>query len=240
MSRDERYRPGLTWSLLLVRIPQLVLAVLALWWMWNTERFFSLRNLGQIVNLASLVGVLAVGQAFVLIGGGFDLSQGAVLGLSAACAAAWVQDDSLGPFGGAVVALSVGLLIGLVNGFFVAYVRTNAFVTTLSMTLVVRGLTFLRLGGRMIGPVETFEPLARRVSVGRLPVSGLSVTFLVAVVVAWALLRKTVFGQHLYATGGNAQAARLAGVRTGRLRMASFALSGAAAGLAAILWLAFL
>ncbi len=240
MSRDERYRPGLSWSFLLVRIPQLVLAVLALWWMWNTERFFSLRNLGQIVNLASLVGVLAVGQAFVLIGGGFDLSQGAVLGLSAACAAAWLQNDSLGPFGGAVVALSVGLLIGLVNGFFVAYVKTNAFVTTLSMTLVVRGLTFLRLGGRMIGPVETFEPLARSVSVGRLPVSGLSVTFLVSVLLAWALLRKTVFGQHLYATGGNAQAARLAGVRTGRLKMASFALSGAAAGLAAILWLAFL
>ncbi len=240
MRRDERFRPGLSWSILLVRMPQLLLAAGAIWWMWNTERFFSLRNLGQIVNLASLVGVLAVGQAFVLIGGGFDLSQGAVLGLSAACAAAWLQSGAVGPIGAAGVALSVGVVAGLVNGFFVAYVRTNAFVTTLSMTLVVRGLTFLRLGGRMIGPVEAFERLGRSVSIGRLPVSGLGVTFLVSVILGWVVLRRTVFGQHIYATGGNAQAARLAGVRTERLKMATFAISGAAAGMAAILWLAFL
>lgn len=240
MSRDGRLQSRMSWSVLLVRVPQLLLAAGALWWMFSTERFFSLRNLGQIVNLASLVGVLAVGQAFVLIGGGFDLSQGAALGLSAACAAAWLQNETVGPAGGVAVALAAGLVVGLANGFFVAYVRTNPFVATLSMMLVVKGLTFLRLGGRMIGDVEAFEPLGRSVSLGRLPVSGLSVTFLVSVLLAWVVLRKTVFGQHLYASGGNAEAARLAGLRTERLRLFSFAISGAAAGVAAILWLAFL
>jgi ribose transport system permease protein len=224
---------------LLVRVPQLALAAVAAVLIARTPLFFSLRNVSNILNLASLVGVLAVGQAFVLIGGGFDLSQGAVLGLSAACAASWLDGGAAGPLVAGLGALAIGAGAGAVNGWFVAYVRTNPFVTTLSATLIVRGLTFLRLGGRQAGNVAGFAPLATEWSAGGLRVSGLGLIFLASVALAWAALRRTVFGQHAYATGGNAEAARLAGVRTTRVTLATFALSGLAAGLAAPMWLAF-
>lgn len=223
----------------LVRLPQLLLALIALALMARTPGFFSLRNVGSILNLASLVGVLAVGQAFALIAGGFDLSQGAALGLAAASAATALDWTSLGPVPAAAIALGVGGFIGLLNGALVAYVRTNPFVTTLSATLIVRGLTFLVLGGRQVTNVTAFEPLAAPWKVAGLSLTGLGLTFLLVALFGWLILRQTVFGQHLYATGGNAEAARLAGVRTERVKLAAFALSGSSAGLAAILWLAF-
>ncbi len=225
--------------MLLVRVPQVALAVVALLLMVRTQQFFSLRNLASILNLASLVGVLAVGQTFVLLGGGFDLSQGAILGLSAAMAASWLDSGRFGPVGSGAASVGIGLLLGIINGYFVSYIRTNPFVTTLSTTLVFRGLTFLRLGGEQIGNVSAFDLLSQGWTIGRASVTGLGLIFLGAVALAWVLLRQTVFGQHVYAVGGNAEAARLAGVRTTRIRLATFALSGAAAGLAAVMWLSF-
>lgn len=231
--------PAFPWRAWMGRVPRVALAVLALILMAQTERFFSLRNLSNILNLASLVGVLALGQAFVLIGGGFDLSQGAVLGLSAACAATWLDGGAVGPVVAGLGALAIGAGVGAANGAMVAYVRTNPFVTTLSATLIVRGLTFLRLGGRQVGNVGGFAALAADLSPGGLRVSVLGLIFLGAIVLAWVVLRRTVFGQHVYAVGGNAEAARLAGVRTTRVTLSAFALSGLAAGVAALMWLAF-
>ncbi|GIW86239.1 MAG: monosaccharide-transporting ATPase [Isosphaeraceae bacterium] len=233
MERPKGWHPGL-----LRWLPVVLLAGAVMWGVWRTPGFLTARHVSGVVHLASLVGVLAVGQSVVLIGGGFDLSQGATLGLSAAVAAVGLRDLGWGPVAAAVAALGCGGLVGVVNGVFVAYVRANAFVTTLSMTLIVRGLTFLVLGGRELGGLRAFEPLAASLRVGEMRLSGLMAILGVVAIVGWVGMRCTVWGQHLYATGGNAEAARLAGVRTERLRLASFAVSGLAAALGGLLWLA--
>lgn len=223
---------------LLIRLPQLALAVAAIALMARTEGFFEARNLGSILGLASLVGVLAVGQAFTLIGGGFDLSQGAIVALAAAVSATLVE-RGFGPSIAGASAIATGAALGAINGLFVAAVRTNPFVTTLSTMLIYRGAAFVVLAGEQISDVRAFEALGREWSVLGVPVSGLGLIFVGLVALAWVALRQTVFGQYVYAVGGNAEASRLAGVRVGRVRWATFAISGAASGLAALMLLAF-
>ncbi len=187
-----------------------------------------------ILDQASIIGVLAVGQAFVLIGGGFDLSQGAILALTAG-ATAWLVTDpvvlgpwaigsvevgpwTFGPFGAGVVAplaLAFGLILGAINGLFVARVGTNPFVTTLSTTLMYRGAAFVMLSGLSIPGVTAFAALDRGVlTFGGAPLRMRVVVFLALAVLGWFVLARTVTGRHIYATGGNPEAARLSGLRT--------------------------
>lgn len=232
-----RSSTGRTW---LVALPQVALFVAALIPMLTTRNFFTPGTLGTILALASIVGVLAVGQAFVLIGGGFDLSQGAALCLTAAVTAWVVTRWGLNPWAAGAIGLGLGLLLGVVNGVFVAVVGTNPFVTTLSTLLVFRGATFVLLGGQPISGVSGFNPLSQTGLEFRGTLFPLrAFVFLGVAVLAWLVLRQTVFGQYVYAVGGNAEAARLAGVRTRRIRIATYALSGLSAGVAAILLLSW-
>lgn len=221
------------------RLPQIILIIVALALMVQTERFFTPGTLASILTQASIVGVLAIGQTFVLLGGGFDLSQGAMLALTAAVVAHLNQWE-VGTAVCLAAAAGVGLSLGAINGYFVSVVRANPFVTTLSTLLIYRGAAFIALEGRPFSNIRVFQFLDSGFQIGatHLPYRGL--VFLAVTFVAWVALRMTVFGQHVYALGGNADAARLAGVHTTRLRVATFAISGLAAGVAAVLFLSWL
>ncbi len=221
------------------RLPRLVLVVVAAILMARTPNFFRPVTLGTILTLGSIVGVLAIGQAFVLIGGGFDLSQGATMALAAASAALLATSQGISPWLATLLALGVGGLLGAINGAFVAIVGTNPFVTTLSTLLVYRGAAFLLLGGLPINGVRAFEflEIGPTIAGTHLPARGF--VFLGIAVVSWVVLTRTVFGRHLYAVGGNMQAARLSGLPTIRLKIATFALSGMAAALAALMQLSW-
>ncbi|MGC8638901.1 MAG: ABC transporter permease [Isosphaeraceae bacterium] len=221
------------------RLPQVMLVVAALFLMLRTERFFTPGTLTSILTQASIVGVLALGQAFVLIGGGFDLSQGAILALVAAATGLLAQ-RGLSPIVVAAAALLIGALLGSINGVMVAAVRTNPFVTTLSTLLIYRGAAFVVLSGQPISNIRVFQAIDSGLTLGETFVPFRGVLFLALVILSWLLLRQTVFGQHVYALGGNAEAARLAGIRTVRLRVATFLISGLAAGLATVIFLSWL
>ncbi|MFO0890241.1 MAG: ABC transporter permease [Isosphaeraceae bacterium] len=225
--------------LLIGRLPQVALLVVALALMLRTERFFTPSTLTSILTQASIVGVLALGQAFALIGGGFDLSQGAILALSAA-ATAHLATRGAGPMLAGGAALALGGLLGTINGFMVAVVRTNPFVTTLSTLLIYRGATFIALGGQPLANIRVFQAIDSGIQAGSTFVPYRGVLFLAAALASWLVLRRMVVGQRIYALGGNEQAARLAGIRTERLRVATFAISGLAAGLGSILLLSWL
>ena len=122
----------------------------------------------------------------------------------------------------------------------VAAVRTNPFVTTLSTLLIFRGAAFIILGGQPLSHIRVFQAIDSGFTLGTtfLPFRG--VLFLALTCLSWLILRQTVFGQHIYALGGNAEAARLSGVKTVRLRVETFILSGLAAGVATILFLSWL
>jgi ribose/xylose/arabinose/galactoside ABC-type transport system permease subunit len=222
--------------------------VLALYLMASTRNFLTARTMSRILDQASIVGVLAIGQAFVLIGGGFDLSQGAMVALTAGMTAWLVTGPmavgpwSLGPldpWAAAGLALAVGTTLGAINGLFVAIVRTNPFVTTLSTTLIYRGAAFVLLGGQPVAGVTGFAPLDRGPELGAAYLPTRVFVFLVLAAVAWFVLGRTVAGRHIYAVGGNLEASRLAGLRTRWLRVSTFAVSGAAAGLAALMLLSW-
>jgi ribose transport system permease protein len=134
----------------------------------------------------------------------------------------------------------MGALLGSINGLMVAVVRTNPFVTTLSTLLVFRGAAFVALSGRPIANIRVFQAIDSGLTVGTTYVPVRGVLFLALTLLSWLVLRQTVFGQHIYAMGGNPEAARLAGIRTVRLRVATFLLSGLAAGMATILFLSWL
>ena len=209
----------------------------------STPRFFTAGTLSTILALASIVGVLAIGQAFVLIGGGFDLSQGAMVALTAAAAAFLAAPAPAGLGLGAMwagpAAVLIGAGLGAFNGLSVAFVGTNPFVTTLSTQLVYRGAAFLLLAGQPISGVTAFAGLSRGPEIGGTLVPWRGFVFLGLTLLAAMVLRFTVYGRHLYAVGGNPEAARLAGLRTRWLKLTTFALSGAGAGLAALLLLSW-
>jgi ribose transport system permease protein len=227
------------WNLLVRNAPRLVLTVLALALMATTPNFFTADNFASILGLASLVGVLAVGQAYVLIGGGFDLSQSAILALTAAVAAMLATSCGMSFAAIAPLILLMGAVLGSVNGLFVAAAGTNPFVTTLSTQLIYRGAAFLVLQGLPIRNVRAFALLDQGPMIGLTQLPNRAFVFLALAAVSWLVLAKTVFGRHVYAVGGNVRAARLSGLPTIRLRTAAFAISGAASGLAAMMLLSW-
>lgn len=223
---------------LMRRWPQLVMILVAVWLTSTTRDFYTASNLSAILTRTAIVGVLAIGQACVLMAGGFDLSQGATLGLACAVSGT-AMSRGCDPVVCMIVAILTGIAAGICNGIFVAKVGTNPFVTTLSSQMIIRGLTFWVLGGGLLNRLTSFSALDKAVAVGGVNLSGRGLVFLATTLLAWVFMRQTIWGQHLRATGGNTEAARLAGVRTDRMKVLSFVLSGLCAGIGAILQLAF-
>lgn len=193
--------------------------------------FFSLRNMANILDQSAQVGLVAIGATITIIGGGFDLSSGAIFAASGSLAAFIAR---LGyPVLGLVAGASLGAILGILNGGLIAGVRINSFVATLASGLVIRGLAFVLTQGLLIQiEDERFAALGRlRFLEVKIPVY---ILFIFAII-AWFLLSRTTFGRYVYSIGGNEEAARLSGVRVKLVRTATFMLSGLAAGLAGII-----
>jgi ribose transport system permease protein len=199
-------------------------------------------NLQSIAVFAVAPLLLATGQTFVIISGGIDLSMGFIMGLAAVVAAHVVNwaTPGLGPgfavLFGAVVAIWVAMIPGAVNGFLVAFLKVPPFIGTLGMFGVARGVAFLLAGGTTV-PVrnEIFAALGNGRFMG---VPYLVIVTAVFVVLMHYLLGQTRFGQHNYAIGANAQAARRAGINIKWHLMRLYILSGICAGLAGVLYTA--
>ncbi|MGC4815206.1 ABC transporter permease [Micromonospora sp. DT228] len=193
-------------------------------WVWN--------NVLAILQLASVVGVVTVGMTFVIIGGGIDLSVGAIVAL----AGVWcttVATQSYGAAGMIFTALVVGVCVGLVNGVLISYGRLVPFIATLAMLVAARGLAASISNKQTQVSSSTFiNDIAARKVIG-IPIL---VYILGAVVLAgWVLLNRTTFGRRTIAVGGNPEAARLAGINVRRHTMLLYALSGLCCGIAAIM-----
>lgn len=196
-----------------------------------------LNSLGQ--NIAVL-GILAVGESVVIIAGALDISVGSVAGIAGVVAALSVTSTGSMQLG-LVVGLAAGILAGIVNGSIVAFLRVNPIIATLGTFAAFRGLAFLIApNGYPIG-VGT-EPTFTWLGSGRLLETGsfvgvpvIMLIFIGVAIVGHILMKYTDFGRAIYALGGNATAARLAGINLTRVRLTMYAISGAAAGLAGVL-----
>lgn len=190
-------------------------------------------NLVNIVEQQSMIGIVACGMLLMILLGGFDLSVGAV-GAAASVVAAWAM-PRFGIAAGVVAALLFGALVGTINGLLIAGLRINAFVATLGMQTLVTGLLLVSTQATPVyGVPESFTVIG----LGRLgPVPVAAMIFAAVATGLWAMLRYTVFGQHIFAVGGNAQASYVAGVPTLRVTVGVYALGALAAALAGLVLL---
>jgi ribose transport system permease protein len=217
-----------------------------------------LNNSFNLLLAFTEVGLLAVGMTFVIANGDIDLSVGAVLAMSGATAAFLMKTMGADPGFAVLAAFLVGTAAGAVNGLLATRARLPAFVATLGMFYIARGIAAWMVAGRQLsGFPEGFNMIGRKLieplrEFGLQPpadsflsklAAAISVqTLLLAVIAALAavVLARTPWGWGVYATGGNARAAGYAGINTDRTRFASLVFSAMCAAVAGIIYVAFL
>ncbi|MHC4939085.1 MAG: ABC transporter permease [Planctomycetota bacterium] len=193
----------------------------------RNETFLTERNLENVLRQNSYTAILACGMTLTILTAGIDLSVGSVVALAGVVCAMLVAQGSIAL--GICAGVGVGALVGSVNGLMVTRARIPPFIVSLAMMLVVRGVALKTTEARTVTlPVDTpFLGLAT----GNTPMLIMIAVF----VLVWLLLTRTPFGRHVYAVGGNVEAARLAGIRVPRVLMAVYILCGALAGLAGVM-----
>ncbi|WP_326687051.1 MULTISPECIES: ABC transporter permease [unclassified Streptomyces] len=198
------------------------------------DEFLDTENLRLILTQASVIGVVTVGVTFVIIGGGIDLSVGAIVALASVWATTVAtQDYGLG--GMLVCSVLVGVGCGLVNGLLVAYGPMVPFIATLAMLASARGLALQISDGKtQVVDVDSVLDLGVADSYV-LGIPPIVLVFAVVCVVGWLLLNRTTFGRRTVAVGGNPEASRLAGIAVKRQRLLLYLLSGLCCGIAAFM-----
>jgi ribose/xylose/arabinose/galactoside ABC-type transport system permease subunit len=187
--------------------------------------------LEETLKGATFVGMASAAQFFVVVGGGIDLSVGAVATISAMVGAVVMNghDDKI--VVAVAAALGVGLVVGIVNGVLVSYLRIAPFIATFGTYYILTGIAFTWSVQPVGVAAPSFYNLYTREWAG---IPALLVIMAAFWAICWYVARQTAFGKHLYALGGDREAARLAGVRTTRISIASYvvcSLIAAAAGL---------
>lgn len=196
--------------------------------------FLTLQNLKNIFAPAATLGMVAIGQTFViLIGrGALDLSVASVMATVTVITSMNTrgQDAMLLPV--SIICLLFGIMVGLANGLLITKRKVQPFIATMGMMVILQGVRFLFTDG---APRGTFPPFLRFMgtgSLGPVPVSVLS--FAVLLVIAALILRKTVFGRQLYATGGNINTAIISGYKTDLIIILTYIISGLTAAIAGL------
>jgi ribose/xylose/arabinose/galactoside ABC-type transport system permease subunit len=236
-------------SLLLQGGPLFALIALCLFLALSTPFFLTESNLTNVMRRTSVVAILAIGQTFVILSAGIDLSVGSTAALAGSLSAVmmtqpiYIGELVIGPvdFGvGLVVALLTGITAGLVNGLVITKGRIPDFIATLGTLAAFQGLALLITQGL---PIPSFSTAPGHLN--RLPdqliwlgggrILGIPVPALIAllvVIIAWFILRYTAFGRSIYAVGGNREAARVSGINVDRTRILAYVTSGLLAAVA--------
>ena len=213
----------------------LVLMLLGAGIAFASSTFLNTGNLLNVFRQASLIFLLASGLTLVVLCGGLDLSIGANVALSA-CLAATAMKATGSPLLGCAAGTACGLAVGTVNGLLVTRVRIPPFIATYGTLWIIHGITYWYMAGES---VHGFPPAFRALGSGYwlgVPVP----VYLMGVVLALGtfFLQYTAWGQEVYATGSNAEAAALSGVPVLQRRLLVYVLSGGMAGLASLVFLA--
>jgi ribose transport system permease protein len=213
--------------------PLITLVVLCAVTALMTDRFLSPFNLTNILVQSSIMAVIAMGMTFVIVGGGFDLSVGSTTALSGCVAAMLMPAGGLGV--GVLGGVAAGAAVGLANGFVIAMLGINPFITTLGTMVLVRGVVFIITGGAPIGD-EGLPPAF--IAFGSQRLFGVHYLVWVPAVLLAVLsfiMRSTPYGRRVYATGGGREAAFLSGVPVRRVVASTYVWCGALAGLAGVM-----
>jgi inositol transport system permease protein len=217
-----------------------------------TDAFLQPRNLFNVVRQISVVGLIAIGVTMVIITTGIDLSSGSVLALAAVFAASLAQQPGwhdakypglmLPVIVPILVALAIGVLCGAINGSLVARFRIPPFIATLGMMTVARGFALIYSNRPVSGLTDTYNfigqgEIFKVIPIPGQPPLGIPVPVIILALVAIGahiMLNSTRFGRHIYAIGGNEQAALISGLNVGRIKIGVYTIAGLLSGLAGL------
>jgi ribose transport system permease protein len=235
-SIDRRAHNPLTWLLSRQTFWVFVAAVVAVTALsFATDTFATRNNLFNVTRNFAFVGIVALGMTTVIITGGIDLSVGSIVCLAGIILGV-VMNAGYSIWVGVGAALLTSLAIGALNGVLIAYVRMPPFVITLGMLAIARSLAMVASNNRMVydfGPDQ-----AKLLALGGGTTFGIAnpvIALVVLALIAGYLFRWTQWGRHVFAIGGNEQAAMRAGVRVNRIKVGVYMVSALTAGITAVL-----
>ena len=244
MAAETKKASGGTNNLVMVLLngrTLIVLVILMIFFSLATPNFFTAGSLLSVAKHVALYGILAIGMTFVIITGGIDLSVGAVVGLAGMVSAGFVQEGLTLTFAGVTIYFSVpvvvlltllmGVVLGMLNGLVITKLGVAPFIATLGTMYVWRGFANIRSNGATFSSISGYGFFAS--SVLGIPMGV--IIFAIFAVIAGIVLRKTAFGWHVLAIGGNQNAARLSGIKVDRNLIIVYAISGFCAAMVGII-----
>ncbi len=192
--------------------------------------FFTPNNVINVLRQISVMAIIAVGEAFVIITGGIDLSVGSFLSLGGVSCAFMIA-AGINPWIALLLAVALGVGLGMVSGAIIVKLKINPFIATLAMLNIVKGISYLISGGLPINFENEIDFLGG--TIGDLPVP--IILMFVIIIIGHILLTKTEFGRNVFAVGGNEKAAKLSGIRVERVKLSVYAIIGGLAAFTGII-----
>jgi ribose transport system permease protein len=209
----------------------LVLLVLCAILSLIAPRFLTVKNLQNVARQFSVIAIMSVGMTYVIITAGIDLSVGSVIALSG-CMTAWYLVDGYPIWFSVLIGLGLGALTGLVNGLLIVKINLAPFIATLGTMGIARGVVLALTMGYPIQPFpEEFQFLGRG-SLGPIPIPVVIMTIII--ILGHIFLTRTTTGRYIYYVGSNPTAARLSGLKVGRILILVYTLAGLLAGVSAV------
>jgi ribose transport system permease protein len=192
----------------------------------NPSKYQSANGIMTFLRTASPLAVLAIGEMFVLASGGFDLSVGAIVTFVVLVSSKLLANDPANAFSTIVIMFGFGLLIGLVNGLVVSFLKVPSFITTLGMMLLVRGGALYYVGGAPQGYLTDNWRAFGRNYIQNVPLFGripyALIILIVLSIITYIMLNRTNYGKQIVAVGDNVLASKLSGVRVKLVRVVTF------------------
>ncbi|MDK2934924.1 MAG: ribose transport system permease protein, partial [Clostridiales bacterium] len=197
-----------------------------------SDSFLTVYNLANLVRQTAIIGIVAIGMTFVIIAAGIDLSVGSVVGFSGVLAAI-LMNKGVSILVAVIISIALGTLIGLINGIIIYDGKVPPFIATLGAMTVVRGVIMLISNARMIGGLpKAFTNFAQK---DFLRIPSLFIVWLIIILLATFIMKKTHFGRNVYAIGSNEEAARLSGINIRKNMYSIYAICAFMSAVAGIL-----
>lgn len=197
-----------------------------------TPNFLTAKNIFNLLRQCSVIGIIAIGTTFVIIGGGFDISVGSILAITASMV---LKLQVVIPWIIAIpCTIFLGMILGFINGILTVKIKIISLIATFSTMTIIRGLTYLYTGGYpVIGQSENFKYIGSGY-IGVIPFPIILLVFLA--ISGELLLKKTSFGRYTCAIGGSRQVSRLSGISVDFFQISTFVIGGGMAALSGIIY----
>lgn len=213
----------------------ILVALIGLFIIWSclANNFFTLGNGINILRQASTLIIVCTGTTFVLISGGMDLSSGSVVGMTGMISASLLANYGFSVTAVLIISIIFGAFIGLVNGLIITKARIAPFIATLASMTTLQGIMLLYSNGRTISGIPDDALFIGRGYLSVFPVPTLIMIIIVAIM--WIVMKKTKFGRHVYAIGGNEECAKLSGIKVDFIKIMVYVVASAVCGLAGLI-----